>query len=62
MLGRAVDPDAVTRIGVQTAEIRDLYDADLALIRPDQIVAWRGNRVPDDPGALLAQLGGAAKT
>jgi 2-polyprenyl-6-methoxyphenol hydroxylase-like FAD-dependent oxidoreductase len=24
-------------------EPRDLYEADLALIRPDQIVAWRGN-------------------
>ena len=22
--------------------LRDLYEADLALIRPDQIVAWRG--------------------
>lgn len=24
-------------------QLRDLYEADLALIRPDQIVAWRGN-------------------
>ena len=40
------------------AEIRDLYEADLALIRPDQIVAWRGDRVPDDPAALLARLTG----
>jgi 2-polyprenyl-6-methoxyphenol hydroxylase-like FAD-dependent oxidoreductase len=37
------------------AEIRDLYETDLALVRPDQIVAWRGNRVPDDPAAVLAQ-------
>jgi len=34
-------------------ELRDLYQADLALIRPDQIVAWRGNRLPDEPGHLL---------
>jgi hypothetical protein len=40
------------------AELRDLYQADLALIRPDQIVAWRANRLPDDPAALLAQLTG----
>jgi len=40
------------------AEIRELYEADLALIRPDQIVAWRDNRLPDDPAALLAQLTG----
>jgi hypothetical protein len=24
-------------------KLRELYEADLALIRPDQIVAWRGN-------------------
>jgi 2-polyprenyl-6-methoxyphenol hydroxylase-like FAD-dependent oxidoreductase len=36
-------------------EARDLYGADLALIRPDQIVAWRGN---DDRAAdaVLAKL------
>ena len=39
-------------------ELRDLYEADLALIRPDQIVAWRGNRLPEDADALLAQVTG----
>jgi hypothetical protein len=48
----------LTIVDRREAEIRDLYEADLALIRPDQIVAWRGNRVPDDPAALLAQLTG----
>jgi 2-polyprenyl-6-methoxyphenol hydroxylase-like FAD-dependent oxidoreductase len=28
-------------------EARDLYQSDLALIRPDQIVAWRGNAAGD---------------
>ena len=37
---------------------RDLYEADLALIRPDQHVAWRGSRLPDDCDALLAQVTG----
>jgi 2-polyprenyl-6-methoxyphenol hydroxylase-like FAD-dependent oxidoreductase len=37
---------------------RELYAADLVLIRPDQIVAWRGARPPDDPAALLRQLVG----
>ena len=37
---------------------RDLYETDLALIRPDQIVAWRGNRLPGDPAALLAKVTG----
>ena len=38
--------------------LRDLYEADLALIRPDQIVAWRGNRVPENVEALLARVTG----
>ena len=41
----------------KTEEARDLYAADLALIRPDQIVAWRGS---DDGNAdaVLATLTG----
>jgi hypothetical protein len=39
-------------------EGRELYDRDLALIRPDQHVAWRGNRLPDDCDALLAHVTG----
>jgi len=30
-------------VRLQNEEARDLYQADLALIRPDQIVGWRGN-------------------
>ena len=30
-------------VDLRNEEARDLYQADLALIRPDQIVAWRGN-------------------
>jgi len=40
-------------------ELRDLYEADLALIRPDQIVAWRGDAVPQDVDHLLAHVTGA---
>jgi 2-polyprenyl-6-methoxyphenol hydroxylase-like FAD-dependent oxidoreductase len=40
---------------------RELYGADLALIRPDQIVAWRGARPPEDPLALWHQLVGRAE-
>jgi 2-polyprenyl-6-methoxyphenol hydroxylase-like FAD-dependent oxidoreductase len=39
---------------------RDLYGSDLALIRPDQHVAWRGNTVPVDPDALLDAVTGGA--
>ena len=30
-------------VDLRSDEARDLYQADLVLIRPDQIVAWRGN-------------------
>jgi hypothetical protein len=30
-------------VAIASDEARDLYGADLALIRPDQIVAWRSN-------------------
>lgn len=38
--------------------LRALYAADYALVRPDQIVAWRGD-VPGDARALVARLRGA---
>jgi len=31
----------------------------LVLSRPDQRVAWRGDRAPDDPAALTARVGAA---
>jgi hypothetical protein len=41
--------DAARRLGIElevvdvpSKEVRDLYEAPLALIRPDQVVAWRG--------------------
>jgi 2-polyprenyl-6-methoxyphenol hydroxylase-like FAD-dependent oxidoreductase len=47
--GRGFEHEA-RRLGLELAlvdlpdeQARDLYGADLALIRPDQIVAWRGN-------------------
>jgi 2-polyprenyl-6-methoxyphenol hydroxylase-like FAD-dependent oxidoreductase len=38
--------------------IRDLYAADMALIRPDQSVAWRGNEI-DDPQGIIDTVRGA---
>lgn len=40
-------------------EVRDLYGCDLALIRPDQHVAWRGNADASDADRLLARAVGA---
>jgi 2-polyprenyl-6-methoxyphenol hydroxylase-like FAD-dependent oxidoreductase len=37
---------------------RELYGCALALIRPDGIVAWRGENAPDDPAALVDQVTG----
>ena len=43
---------------VDLPEGRALYESDLALIRPDQHVAWRGSSLPADCGALLARVTG----
>jgi 2-polyprenyl-6-methoxyphenol hydroxylase-like FAD-dependent oxidoreductase len=45
----------LTAFECRSGEARDLYGADLALIRPDQIVGWRGN---DDreADAIIARL------
>lgn len=40
------------------ADLRELYEADLALIRPDQHVAWRGAGRGVDPAAVLRQTVG----
>jgi hypothetical protein len=54
--------DAARRLGLPLTvlalagdEARDVYGADLALIRPDQIVAWRGAHA-SGAAALLARL------
>jgi 2-polyprenyl-6-methoxyphenol hydroxylase-like FAD-dependent oxidoreductase len=41
--------------------LRQRYEARLALIRPDQHVAWRGDDIPVDCDALLAQVTGARR-
>ena len=45
-------------VDVQMPQGRELYERDLTLIRPDQHVAWRGNRLPDDCASLLATVTG----
>ncbi|MEZ5752111.1 MAG: FAD-dependent oxidoreductase [Paracoccaceae bacterium] len=42
---------ALTVADLPDPALRDLYEAPLALIRPDQIVGWRGTDAPD-PAAL----------
>lgn len=61
---RALEKAAASRgmplklVDVTLAAGRDLYERDLALIRPDMVVAWRGNRLPEDSAALVAQVTG----
>jgi 2-polyprenyl-6-methoxyphenol hydroxylase-like FAD-dependent oxidoreductase len=45
-------------LDISDSEARALYACDLALIRPDQHVAWRGNALPEDCGALLGKVVG----
>ena len=45
-------------LDVDIPQGRQLYGRDLALIRPDQYICWRGDRLPDDVDALLARVTG----
>ena len=38
---------------------RSMYGRDLAIVRPDQHVGWRGNAEPADAEALWSRLTGA---
>lgn len=39
-------------------DLRTIYERNLILVRPDQHVAWRGDRLPDDCKALLCTVTG----
>lgn len=43
-------------VDVAGIEVRELYEAELALIRPDQIVAWRGSFRHIDPDSIFARV------
>ena len=48
-------------IDLPQTDARELYGRDLALIRPDQYVAWRGDAPPSDPDRMIGALIGAPK-
>ena len=48
-------------LDLNSQEARDLYGADLVLIRPDQIVAWRGNAAGNAEETLRRVLGFAVQ-
>ncbi|MEM7018816.1 MAG: FAD-dependent monooxygenase [Pseudomonadota bacterium] len=39
---------------------RDVYDHALVLVRPDDRVAWRGDSIPAEPGAIIDKVRGTA--
>lgn len=45
---------------ITSARIRELYENDLVLVRPDGHVAWRGNEAPADSDAILATVTGSS--
>jgi 2-polyprenyl-6-methoxyphenol hydroxylase-like FAD-dependent oxidoreductase len=45
-------------LDVTLRQARELYGRALALVRPDQYIAWRGDRLPDNIDALLARVTG----
>ncbi len=47
-------------VDIEAGAADGVYDHKLVLSRPDQYVAWRGNEVPIDAGALIDQVRGAA--
>jgi hypothetical protein len=47
---------------VRTPEAQAVYTRDLVLVRPDQHVAWRGNKEPGAPLDLIDLVRGARIT
>ena len=47
-------------LDVDSHEATSVYTTSLVLSRPDRHVAWRGDRLPDDPLALVDLVRGAS--
>jgi hypothetical protein len=46
-------------LGLHRPHTRDLFGARYLLVRPDQLVAWRGEELPVDAGPLLDRVRGS---
>ncbi|PMB50423.1 FAD-binding monooxygenase [Fischerella thermalis CCMEE 5201] len=49
---------AFTSIQIDNPEIANLYERAYVLVRPDGHVAWRGDNLPNDPGAVIDRVRG----
>lgn len=49
----------LTVVGIRDPHVRRIYEQELVLVRPDQHVAWRGQRSPPDPLAVIDRIRGA---
>ena len=59
-----IDAAAAVNMPLQVLEIAEpmvaeVYSASLVLVRPDLMIAWRGDGCPDDAGALINVVRGA---
>ena len=59
--------DAAHRVGLplevvrlNDEKVREVYERNFVLVRPDGHVAWRSNEMPANPGAVIDQVRGAA--
>jgi hypothetical protein len=50
----------MTVLDVEADEAGALYPCKMLLSRPDQHVAWRGDKLPDNPIALIDHVRGAS--
>ncbi|RFS84433.1 monooxygenase [Actinomadura spongiicola] len=46
---------------VRDARVREVWERDLVLLRPDHHVAWRGNATGADPAAVVRRVRGAGR-
>jgi 2-polyprenyl-6-methoxyphenol hydroxylase-like FAD-dependent oxidoreductase len=49
-------------IRIDDPAVHALYEKRFVLVRPDGHVAWRGDYIPDDPGAIIDTVTGRANT
>jgi hypothetical protein len=46
-------------INSNDSKVKEIYERELVLVRPDGHVAWRGNSLPEKPGDIIDQVRGA---